>query len=382
MTTAMTASSTRHATGRANSGRSSRAPYPSAVNHTTLPSPAPPANHHRCAAVRARDGAEQHHRVEVHVRVQPRQRQAGGDGGAQSGPGATGVGAQRAVGRGPQRAPRGERPVGQQEQAPRRRGRRRAPAAHACSTAPAPATPATMSTRSEAAQTATTASTCSPRRPCRSTKAFCAPIATMSDRPSPRPEAAARRCASITPATLGAAGCCSPADLLQVVKHHFTRLPSRVDWTSWTSTSPSCAPWPPSSTPGTLRGRRAAAARDPLRRQPAAAGAGGRGGAGAAGALAAGRPSPPSGRAAAAPGAPGRAAARRRRSGAGAEAHEGPTPEWCAPGAPARRQRRLPRHLGAARARTARRGGAPRPAPRGPGPHQRACCATAPSSPP
>src|SRR5215212_9717030 len=54
-----------------------------------------------------------------------------------------------------------------------------------------PATPATMSTASETAQTATTAVTCSRRSPCRRTKAFCAPIATISERPMPSPARAA-----------------------------------------------------------------------------------------------------------------------------------------------------------------------------------------------
>ena len=48
-------SSTRHAEGRANSGEASRAPYPSAVNHTTDPSAAPTANHHGCPVPLASD---------------------------------------------------------------------------------------------------------------------------------------------------------------------------------------------------------------------------------------------------------------------------------------------------------------------------------------
>ena len=51
----------------------------------------------------------------------------------------------------------------------------------------------------ETAQIATTGPTCSRARPCRSTKAFCAPIATISDRPVSRPATAA----SSTPTTLG-----------------------------------------------------------------------------------------------------------------------------------------------------------------------------------
>ena len=57
-------------------------------------------------------------------------------------------------------------------------------------TIPAPAMPSAISTRSESAQIATTASTCSRRRPCRSTNAFWAPIAMMSDRPRKKPETA------------------------------------------------------------------------------------------------------------------------------------------------------------------------------------------------
>ena len=49
-------------------------------------------------------------------------------------------------------------------------------------TAPMPATPATISTRSETAHTATTGPTCRRTSPCRSTNAFCAPMAMM--RPS------------------------------------------------------------------------------------------------------------------------------------------------------------------------------------------------------
>src|SRR5688500_4372497 len=54
-----------------------------------------------------------------------------------------------------------------------------------------PATPARMSTASDTAHTVTTAGTCSSRRPCRRTKAFCAPMATLSERLSPSPATAA-----------------------------------------------------------------------------------------------------------------------------------------------------------------------------------------------
>src|SRR5215218_4624489 len=54
-----------------------------------------------------------------------------------------------------------------------------------------PATPARMRTASDAAHIATTALTCSSRRPCRRTKAFCAPMATISERPIPSPARAA-----------------------------------------------------------------------------------------------------------------------------------------------------------------------------------------------
>ena len=56
-------------------------------------------------------------------------------------------------------------------------------------TTPMPATPATISTTSERAYTATTRPTWLRRRPCRSTNAFCAPIATIRDRPVSRPAA-------------------------------------------------------------------------------------------------------------------------------------------------------------------------------------------------
>src|SRR5215217_4987933 len=54
-----------------------------------------------------------------------------------------------------------------------------------------PATPARMRAASDTAHTATTALTCSRRSPCRRTKAFCAPMATISERLSPSPATAA-----------------------------------------------------------------------------------------------------------------------------------------------------------------------------------------------
>ena len=44
-----------------------------------------------------------------------------------------------------------------------------------------------ISTASDTAQIAATTKTCSRRMPWRSTKRFCAPIATMSEKPRPRP---------------------------------------------------------------------------------------------------------------------------------------------------------------------------------------------------
>ena len=61
---------------------------------------------------------------------------------------------------------------------------------------PMPATPATIRTTSATAQIATTMPTCWRARPCRSTNAFCAPIATISDRPVTSPVSVA---ASIAP---------------------------------------------------------------------------------------------------------------------------------------------------------------------------------------
>ncbi|OLE23006.1 MAG: hypothetical protein AUG49_17380 [Catenulispora sp. 13_1_20CM_3_70_7] len=60
-------------------------------------------------------------------------------------------------------------------------------------TAPRPPTPAAISTASETAQIATIVPTCSRRTPWRRTYAFWAPMATISDRPVPRPAAAAVR---------------------------------------------------------------------------------------------------------------------------------------------------------------------------------------------
>jgi hypothetical protein len=57
----------------------------------------------------------------------------------------------------------------------------------AWSAAPMPPTPAAMSTASDTAQIAATTNTCSRRMPWRSTNTFCAPMATMSDRPRPKP---------------------------------------------------------------------------------------------------------------------------------------------------------------------------------------------------
>ncbi len=64
--------------------------------------------------------------------------------------------------------------------------------------------PASMSTASAVAQKATMAPTCSRRSPWRSTKAFCAPMATMSVSPSAKPVEAAAREAVVMPAMLPA----------------------------------------------------------------------------------------------------------------------------------------------------------------------------------
>ena len=61
---------------------------------------------------------------------------------------------------------------------------------HCVSTAPTPETPTMMRAKSLTAQIAATANTCSRRMPCRSTNTFCAPMATMSERPRPRPASA------------------------------------------------------------------------------------------------------------------------------------------------------------------------------------------------
>src|SRR5690554_1632931 len=53
--------------------------------------------------------------------------------------------------------------------------------------APAPATPAAIRIASDTAQMATTTHMCSLRIPCRSTKTFWAPMATMSESPSAKP---------------------------------------------------------------------------------------------------------------------------------------------------------------------------------------------------
>ena len=47
--------------------------------------------------------------------------------------------------------------------------------------------PAVINVASAATQTATTGSTCSRRSPWRNTKAFCAPMATISAREKPKP---------------------------------------------------------------------------------------------------------------------------------------------------------------------------------------------------
>lgn len=48
-------------------------------------------------------------------------------------------------------------------------------------------------TASDTAHTATTGRTCLPRSPCRSTKAFWLPIATISESPSANPDKAVSR---------------------------------------------------------------------------------------------------------------------------------------------------------------------------------------------
>ena len=76
MTRAMAPSSTRQAPGRANSGRSSRAPKPSAANQTRCADRRAEAEPPAAVAVGGGDGAEQHDGVEVDVRVEPGQREA------------------------------------------------------------------------------------------------------------------------------------------------------------------------------------------------------------------------------------------------------------------------------------------------------------------
>jgi len=56
---------------------------------------------------------------------------------------------------------------------------------------PKPTTPAVISTASETAQIRQTGSTCARISPCRSTKAFCAPIARIIENPSAKPATAA-----------------------------------------------------------------------------------------------------------------------------------------------------------------------------------------------
>lgn len=72
--------------------------------------------------------------------------------------------------------------------------------------APNPAMPATISTASEIAQIRQTGSTCARISPCRSTKAFCAPIATISESPRANPASAACMSLSFGPCGLVACG--------------------------------------------------------------------------------------------------------------------------------------------------------------------------------
>src|SRR6184192_2988302 len=78
---------------------------------------------------------------------------------------------------------------------------------HRSSTAPSPLTPSPIRTRSDTAQMTTSGATAPPRRPCCRRKAFWEPIATMSDRPVPKP---ARRRAS-TAFTVGLRDGITPA---------------------------------------------------------------------------------------------------------------------------------------------------------------------------
>ena len=185
MTTAMTASSTRHAAGRANTGRSSRAPKPRAANQRALPSAGSGGELPPLRAVGRGGRAEQHHRVQVDVRVEPGERQAGADGRREARRAPAAVGDAAPPGRSARRA--AQDAVAEQEDAPPRGTTGGQPRRPRTTTAPAPSTPAAISTRSESVQTATTAATCSSRSPCRSTKAFCAPMATISPRPRARP---------------------------------------------------------------------------------------------------------------------------------------------------------------------------------------------------
>ena len=76
MTTAITASRMRHARGVEASDRAARAER-QAEEPDHARQTAPAANAHRRVAVGVRDRAEQEHRVEVDVRVEPGQREAG-----------------------------------------------------------------------------------------------------------------------------------------------------------------------------------------------------------------------------------------------------------------------------------------------------------------
>src|SRR5262245_53997971 len=70
-------------------------------------------------------------------------------------------------------------------------------AGNASTSAPTPPTPSAIRTASEIAQIATTASTEWRRMPCRSTNAFCAPMATINDRLVPNPATPASRASLI-----------------------------------------------------------------------------------------------------------------------------------------------------------------------------------------
>ena len=158
--------------------------------------------HPALVAVRVRDGAEQEDGVEVHVRVQPRQREAREH--DRQEPGAwSRVGEAPAVPRGTvasrassassalplgrQRPPRGQEAVADEERRARPADDVDEPRHRVQHESRRPRRPATMRTASESAQIAATTKTCSRRMPCRSTNRFCAPIATMSEKPRPRP---------------------------------------------------------------------------------------------------------------------------------------------------------------------------------------------------